>query len=132
VEGKDSGLSRKLGKAFAAREGRRFGSEGFYLQRLPKHKNATRWKVQVTPHDETQGVSLVSTHNANLGTNGLATTKLQNKKLIGAIAEQPHQTNQTNRRLTEEEARKVQELISEGMAPASARAEVLHEGGGDA
>jgi|SRR5215217_4117055 len=42
----DTRLSRRLGSAFAAREGRRFGAEGLHLARDGKQDGAVRWRVR--------------------------------------------------------------------------------------
>jgi Bifunctional DNA primase/polymerase, N-terminal len=82
VEAKDPHLSRKLGKAFSAREDRRYGSDGVYLRRAGTEKRAVRWTVAVTSPEERSGVSLtslVSSFHPNAGekhtSNGLATNK---------------------------------------------------------
>jgi hypothetical protein len=60
VEAKDPHLSRKLGKAFSAREDRRYGAEGLHLRRAGKEQRAVRWTVAATSPEEGRGVSLVS------------------------------------------------------------------------
>jgi hypothetical protein len=56
----DKGLSRKLGKAFARREGRRHGPERLHLERVGSKKNATQWVVRTDPETPPAKVSLVS------------------------------------------------------------------------
>jgi Bifunctional DNA primase/polymerase, N-terminal len=70
VETKDPHLSRKLGKAFSAREGRRYGAEGLYLRRAGTERRAVKWAVATTTPEERLGVSLtslVSSYNPNAG-----------------------------------------------------------------
>jgi hypothetical protein len=70
VEAKDPHLSRKLGKAFSAREDRRYGTEGLHLRRAGKEQRAVRWTVASTSPEEGRGVSLVSlmsSYNPNAG-----------------------------------------------------------------
>jgi hypothetical protein len=69
VEAKDQHLSRKLGKAFSAREDRRYGPEGLHLRRAGTDKRAVRWTVASTSPEERRGVSLtslVSSYNPNV------------------------------------------------------------------
>jgi hypothetical protein len=56
----DTRLSRRLGSAFAAREGRRFGAEGLHLAREGKQDGAVRWCVSGpgSPPDEDAEIAL--------------------------------------------------------------------------
>jgi len=56
----DKGLSRKLGKAFAKREGRRHGPNGLHLVRAGSKNNATQWAVRPAPDGPAEELSLIS------------------------------------------------------------------------
>jgi hypothetical protein len=56
----DKGLSRKLGKAFSKREGRRHGPEGLHLVRAGSKDNATQWAVRPAPDGPAEKLSLIS------------------------------------------------------------------------
>jgi hypothetical protein len=56
----DKGLTRRLGKAFSRREGRRHGDEGLYLARAGERKRALQWIVKAADGGPGERVSLVS------------------------------------------------------------------------
>ena len=56
----DKGLSRKLGKAFAKREGRRHGPTRLHLLRAGEKQRAARWAVRPAPSVPVEKVSIES------------------------------------------------------------------------
>ncbi len=132
VEDKDPHLSRKLGKAFSAREDRRYGSEGLYLRRAGTEKRAVRWAVASTTPEERQGVSLtslVSSYNPNAGDNLSSNGSVTNGTGAGSGGGADSTNSQTHTGgMTEDQALRIQKLIRSGMAGAAARRQVLADG----
>jgi hypothetical protein len=86
VEAKDPHLSRKLGKAFSAREDRRYGAEGLHLRRAGKEQRAVRWTVASTSPEERRGVSLVSlmsSYSPNAGEKQTSNGHATNPNTVG-------------------------------------------------
>jgi hypothetical protein len=87
----DKGLSRKLGKAFSKREGRRHGPDGLHLHRAGEKRHATQWAVRPAPDGPVERVSLVSLVSFPHPTRGAPT-----RTRAGAGGDGPKQTPETH------------------------------------
>jgi hypothetical protein len=85
----DKGLTRRLGKAFAKREGRRHGPEGLHLKRAGSKDNATQWAVRVAPETPPEKISLISLISFPHPTRA-------HPRKSGSGPKQTNETNQTN------------------------------------
>ena len=145
----DKGLSRKLGKAFSKREGRRQGPDGLHLARAGSKDRAVQWTVRPAPDGPKERMSLMSL----MSFSPLARARPRAHGTGGQQTQQTHQTHPeteasgseqrsadpSNRReeppttprgracrkLTDEEAAREKRLIAEGMTPRWARKTIL-------
>jgi hypothetical protein len=138
-KGKGS-FTRKLGNALAKRAGTRYGEEGLHIAEAGEFRRAKLWSVRDSS-GECEFVSFVSLYNPSVsnfssGESDSGGSDRQKQSDGGpetnSTNSQTHteqgktsDTKKTSRWLTEEEARQVQKLISEGMKPAFARAVVI-------
>jgi hypothetical protein len=83
----DKGLTRKIGKAFAKREGRRHGPEGLHLARAGSKANATQWTVRPAPDGPAEKRSFIS----------LITFSHPSRSRPLEGGTEPKQTNETNK-----------------------------------
>jgi hypothetical protein len=60
----DENLSRKFGRAFAKREGIRYGERGYYLTRAGQHAKTVRWAVRVGEAERGSGTGVSLTGEA--------------------------------------------------------------------
>jgi hypothetical protein len=129
VETKDPHLSRKLGKAFSAREERRYGAEGLYLRRAGTEKRAVRWIVSSTTPEDRRGVSLVSSNNPKAEEKQTSNQSATNNNGTGNGGETHSTNSQTHpEEASGDQARRICKLVDEGMSEKLAREEVLGKG----
>lgn len=135
VEVTDPHLSRKLGKAFSAREGRRYGTEGLYLRRAGTDKRAVKWAVSTTSSDDRRGVSLmslVSSYNPNAGEEQTSNQNATNDNGTGNSSVAHSANSQTHHDsgsgLTPQQEQRIRKLMDQGMKEKFAREAVLGKG----
>ena len=116
-------FSRKLGTALAKRAGTRYGEDGLHIERAGEFRRAVRWKLELGP-TECEFVSLVSLYNPSAGKNKGENIRRGAEK--DSTNSQTH-TNGSGLRLTEEQERRIRDLVQGGMAERIARRQVLGE-----
>ncbi len=143
----EGSFTRRLGKAIAKRAGTRYGEEGLHITEAGKERAGKLWNVRDSL-EPCKFASFASLYNPSASKKvsdecSQVADYLHNPTVAGRETNSQHSqtctdlgsssppdvSTQPRRRLSEEEVQRVKKLISEGILPAVARAEVIGEEG---
>jgi hypothetical protein len=134
----EGSFTRRLGKALAKRAGTRYGEDGLHITEAGEQRRAKLWSVRDSS-GECEFVSFVSLYNpsaSKLSSNHSINEGDNTEKTAARGPEKNSTNSQTHTSkdgwelaLTEEEERKAQKLIAEGMSEKFAKDQVLRKRG---